>query len=77
LITLLALSGQRIRRPVIAGTLWPEANDARASACLRSAIARLHGRAEVDAAVSPVTQDPVTSMPEVQDLLLVLGYAWH
>ena len=48
LITLLALSGQRIRRPVVAGTLWPEANDARASACLRSAIARLgHAHAEV------------------------------
>jgi DNA-binding SARP family transcriptional activator len=48
LITLLALRGQRIRRPVIAGTLWPEANDARASACLRSAIARLgHAHVEV------------------------------
>ena len=35
-------------RPVVAGTLWPEANDARASACLRSAIARLgHAQAEV------------------------------
>ena len=48
LITLLALSGQWIRRPVVAGTLWPEANDARASACLRSAIARLgHAHVEV------------------------------
>lgn len=47
LITLLALSGQRISRPVVAGTLWPEASDSRASACLRSAIARL-GHAHVD-----------------------------
>jgi SARP family transcriptional regulator, regulator of embCAB operon len=47
LIALLALRGRRIRRSLAAGTLWPEADDARASACLRSAIARL-GRAHVE-----------------------------
>jgi hypothetical protein len=30
-----------MRRSLVAGTLWPEASDARAGACLRSAIARL------------------------------------
>jgi DNA-binding SARP family transcriptional activator len=47
LIALLALRGRRIRRSLAAGILWPEANDARASACLRSAIARL-GHVRVD-----------------------------
>lgn len=41
LLALLALARRRMRRPVVAGTLWPEVSDARASACLRSAIARL------------------------------------
>lgn len=41
LLALLALTEQRMRRPLVAGTLWPEATDTRASACLRSAVARL------------------------------------
>jgi SARP family transcriptional regulator, regulator of embCAB operon len=48
LLALLALTGQRIRRPMVAGTLWPEASDVRAGACLRSAVARLgHTHADV------------------------------
>ena len=48
LLALLALTGQRIRRPMVAGTLWPEANDVAACACLRSAVARLgHAHADV------------------------------
>jgi SARP family transcriptional regulator, regulator of embCAB operon len=41
LVALLALSGQPMQRPSAAGILWPEATDARACACLRSALARL------------------------------------
>jgi DNA-binding SARP family transcriptional activator len=47
LLALLALTDKRMRRPMVAGILWPEANDGRASACLRSAIARL-GHANMD-----------------------------
>jgi DNA-binding SARP family transcriptional activator len=41
LLVLLALRGQRMRRPAIAGTLWPNADDARAGASLRSALLRI------------------------------------
>ncbi len=41
LIVLLALMGQRMRRQAVAGTLWPDADDARACASLRSALLRL------------------------------------
>lgn len=47
LLALLALTNQRVRRPMVAGTLWPDANDGRAGACLRSTIARL-GLANAD-----------------------------
>jgi SARP family transcriptional regulator, regulator of embCAB operon len=41
LLAILALRGQAVRRVQVAGTLWPDASDARAFACLRSAVARL------------------------------------
>jgi SARP family transcriptional regulator, regulator of embCAB operon len=41
LLALLALAGQQMLRSAVAGMLWPEASEARASACLRSALARL------------------------------------
>lgn len=41
LLVLLALMGQRMRRSAVAGTLWPDADDARAGASLRSALSRL------------------------------------
>ena len=62
LLALLALTGQRMRRPVIAGMLWPEATDGRASACLRSAVARV-GHAIVDVlCVSPTELSLSTSV---------------
>lgn len=41
LLVLLALMGRRMRRSAVAGTLWPNADDARAGASLRSALLRL------------------------------------
>jgi len=43
LLAFLALKGRMIRRPVVAGTLWPVATEEHASSSLRSALARLHG----------------------------------
>jgi SARP family transcriptional regulator, regulator of embCAB operon len=55
LLALLALNEQQMRRLMVAGTLWPEADDARASACLRSAVARL-GRAHDDVLCANATE---------------------
>jgi SARP family transcriptional regulator, regulator of embCAB operon len=41
LLALLALMGQRMRRRAVAGTLWPDADDTRAGASLRSTLSRL------------------------------------
>jgi SARP family transcriptional regulator, regulator of embCAB operon len=41
LLALLALRGQRMRRSMVAGMLWPEADEVRAGACLRAALSRL------------------------------------
>jgi DNA-binding SARP family transcriptional activator len=41
-LAFLALQRRPIRRPVLAGTLWPETTDERAAANLRSALWRLH-----------------------------------
>jgi DNA-binding SARP family transcriptional activator len=43
LLALLALQGRRSKRPQVAGTLWPEANEDRANASLRSSLTRLLG----------------------------------
>jgi DNA-binding SARP family transcriptional activator len=45
LLALLALKGRLIKRQTVAGTLWPVATEAHASSSLRSALARLGGRA--------------------------------
>ena len=41
LLAFLALRGRLVRRPVVAGTLWPVATEGRASSSLRTALARL------------------------------------
>jgi SARP family transcriptional regulator, regulator of embCAB operon len=51
LLAFLALKGRVIRRSVVAGTLWPLATEERASASLRSALARLDDKAR-DAVVA-------------------------
>jgi SARP family transcriptional regulator, regulator of embCAB operon len=43
LVALLAIRTSRLRRAAIAGTLWPDSDDRRASASLRSALTRLRG----------------------------------
>ncbi len=43
LVALLAIRTCRLRRAAIAGTLWPDSDDRRASASLRSALTRLRG----------------------------------
>jgi DNA-binding SARP family transcriptional activator len=40
-LALLALTGALVRRPLVAGTLWPEKGDARATANLRSSLWRV------------------------------------
>jgi DNA-binding SARP family transcriptional activator len=45
LLAFLALQSRMVKRAAIAGTLWPEASESRASANLRSALARLQGPA--------------------------------
>jgi DNA-binding SARP family transcriptional activator len=45
LLAFLALQSRMVTRAAIAGTLWPEASESRASANLRSALARLQGTA--------------------------------
>jgi SARP family transcriptional regulator, regulator of embCAB operon len=63
LLALLALKGRSIRRPVVAGTLWPVATEEHASSSLRSALARLHGgaRAAVEATAQAIgLSDAVT-----------------
>jgi hypothetical protein len=45
LLAFLALKGRSIRRPLVAGTLWPVATEDHASSSLRSALARLQGGA--------------------------------
>jgi SARP family transcriptional regulator, regulator of embCAB operon len=45
LLAFLALQSRMVKRAAIAGTLWPEASESRASANLRSALARLQGTA--------------------------------
>ncbi len=43
LLAVLALQGRPSKRTQVAGMLWPEATEDRASACLRSSLARLLG----------------------------------
>ena len=45
LLAFLALQSRMVKRAAIAGTLWPEGSESRASANLRSALARLQGPA--------------------------------
>jgi len=45
LLAFLALKGRLVKRPVVAGTLWPVATEDHSSSSLRSALARLQGRA--------------------------------
>jgi DNA-binding SARP family transcriptional activator len=44
LLAFLALRGPTVRRMLIASTLWPDAMESRAYACLRSCLSRLHGK---------------------------------
>jgi SARP family transcriptional regulator, regulator of embCAB operon len=63
LLAYLALKGRLVRRPVVAGTLWPVATEGRASSSLRSALARLPrgARAAVEATAQEVgLSDDVT-----------------
>jgi SARP family transcriptional regulator, regulator of embCAB operon len=63
LLAFLALKGRSIRRPMVAGTLWPLATEDHASSSLRSALARLHGgaRAAVEATAHEIgLSDEVT-----------------
>jgi DNA-binding SARP family transcriptional activator len=55
LLGFLALKGRSIRRPVVAGTLWPTATEVHASSSLRSALTHLHGVAR--AAVEVTAQE--------------------
>src|ERR1700676_2286917 len=52
LLCLLALSGRRLQRSTIAGTLWPDKTDERATANLRLAVWRMpdHGASILRAA---------------------------
>ena len=50
LLAFLALKGRLIQRQAVAGTLWPVATEAHASSSLRSALARLQGRARASVA---------------------------
>jgi DNA-binding SARP family transcriptional activator len=47
LLAFLALRGRLVRRPVVAGSLWPFATEGRASSSLRTALARLPDAAGV------------------------------
>ena len=42
LLALLALNPRAVRRAYVAGTLWPDSSEDRASGCLRSALWRVH-----------------------------------
>jgi DNA-binding SARP family transcriptional activator len=52
LLAFLALKGRLIQRHTVAGTLWPVATEAHASSSLRSALARLGGRARTSVAAT-------------------------
>jgi DNA-binding SARP family transcriptional activator len=63
LVAFLALKGRPIRRPVLAGTLWPTATEGHASSSLRSALTHLHGvaRAAVEVTAKEIElSDAVT-----------------
>jgi DNA-binding SARP family transcriptional activator len=66
LLAFLALKGRSIRRPLVAGTLWPVATEDHASSSLRSALARLHGGAR--AAVATTAQEVGLSDEATVDL---------
>lgn len=53
LLAFLALQRRPVRRALVAGTLWPDATEARALASLRSALARLCGSVRGVVEVSP------------------------
>ena len=55
LLAFLALKGRLLRRPAVAGTLWPVVTEDHASSSLRSALARLDGGAR--AAVEATARD--------------------
>ena len=55
LLAFLALKGRLIQRQAVAGTLWPVATEVHASSSLRSALARLRGRAR--SAVASTARD--------------------
>jgi SARP family transcriptional regulator, regulator of embCAB operon len=52
LLAFLALKGRLIQRQTVAGTLWPVATEAHAASSLRSALARLRGRARASIAAT-------------------------
>jgi DNA-binding SARP family transcriptional activator len=45
LLAFLALHGRMVKRAAVAGTLWPDTSESRAYSNLRSALARLQGKA--------------------------------
>jgi SARP family transcriptional regulator, regulator of embCAB operon len=53
LLALLALRGRRLRRSVVAGTLWPDASEQHAGTCLRSALLRLDPASRHSVDISP------------------------
>jgi SARP family transcriptional regulator, regulator of embCAB operon len=52
LLAFLALYGRMVKRATVAGTLWPDASESHAYANLRSALARLQGKARKALAAS-------------------------
>jgi DNA-binding SARP family transcriptional activator len=72
LLAYLALQGRLIRRQTVAGTLWPIANEARASSSLRSALSRLgnHARAAVESSAASlgISQDASVDLWDAQVL---------
>ena len=81
LLAFLALKGRLIQRQAIAGTLWPVATEVHASSSLRSALARLRGRARSAVASTArdlglsdeVTVDLWDSVKLAQELLAPTG----
>jgi hypothetical protein len=70
-----ALKGRPIRRPVVAGTLWPVATEDHASSNLRSALARLQRGAR--AAVKATTHEIGLSHEVTVDLRDTCGEQRH
>jgi DNA-binding SARP family transcriptional activator len=64
LVAFLALKGRPIRRPAVAGALWPAATEGHASSSLRTALTHLHGsaRAAVDVTAQEIELSDVVTV---------------